>query len=68
MCACAHSQRKDKTYFLPRFLYIDEPSLSTLTSRYGSQAPADELNALYGDSRAKGFGPEVFIISFVHLK
>lgn len=28
-------------------------------SRYGNQAPADELNALYGDSRAKGFGHEV---------
>ncbi|KAJ4730382.1 Glutamyl-tRNA(Gln) amidotransferase subunit A, chloroplastic/mitochondrial [Melia azedarach] len=27
--------------------------------RYGNQAAADELNALYGDSRAKGFGPEV---------
>lgn len=27
--------------------------------RYGNQAPADELNALYGDSRAKGFGHEV---------
>ncbi|KAF3969274.1 hypothetical protein CMV_006919 [Castanea mollissima] len=27
--------------------------------RYGNQAVADELNSLYGDSRAKGFGPEV---------
>ncbi|GAV75555.1 Amidase domain-containing protein [Cephalotus follicularis] len=27
--------------------------------RYGNQAAADELNALYGDSRASGFGPEV---------
>ncbi|KAI9178017.1 hypothetical protein LWI28_021745 [Acer negundo] len=27
--------------------------------RYGNQATADELNALYGDSRATGFGPEV---------
>ncbi|KAF3444943.1 hypothetical protein FNV43_RR14636 [Rhamnella rubrinervis] len=27
--------------------------------RYGNQAAADELNALYGDSRAKGFGHEV---------
>ncbi|XP_065850991.1 glutamyl-tRNA(Gln) amidotransferase subunit A, chloroplastic/mitochondrial [Euphorbia lathyris] len=27
--------------------------------RYGNQAAADQLNGLYGDSRAKGFGPEV---------
>ncbi|WOL15504.1 glutamyl-tRNA(Gln) amidotransferase subunit A, chloroplastic/mitochondrial [Canna indica] len=27
--------------------------------RYGNQATADELNYLYGDSRAEGFGPEV---------
>lgn len=27
--------------------------------RYGNQVTADELNALYGDSRAKGFGHEV---------
>uniref|UniRef100_A0A803QLR7 Glutamyl-tRNA(Gln) amidotransferase subunit A, chloroplastic/mitochondrial n=2 Tax=Cannabis sativa TaxID=3483 RepID=A0A803QLR7_CANSA len=27
--------------------------------RYGNQAAADELNSLYGDSRAKGFGNEV---------
>ncbi|XVF41308.1 hypothetical protein PTKIN_Ptkin01aG0270100 [Pterospermum kingtungense] len=27
--------------------------------RYGNQASSDELNALYKDSRAKGFGPEV---------
>ncbi|XP_035539465.1 glutamyl-tRNA(Gln) amidotransferase subunit A, chloroplastic/mitochondrial isoform X2 [Juglans regia] len=27
--------------------------------RYGNQVAADELNSLYGDSRAKGFGPEV---------
>ncbi|EEF36497.1 glutamyl-tRNA(gln) amidotransferase subunit A, putative [Ricinus communis] len=27
--------------------------------RYGNQVGADELNGLYGDSRAKGFGPEV---------
>ncbi|OAY60655.1 glutamyl-tRNA(Gln) amidotransferase subunit A, chloroplastic/mitochondrial [Manihot esculenta] len=27
--------------------------------RYGKQAVADELNMLYGDSRAQGFGPEV---------
>ncbi|KAJ9686042.1 hypothetical protein PVL29_015093 [Vitis rotundifolia] len=27
--------------------------------RYGSQVGADRLNSLYGDSRAKGFGPEV---------
>lgn len=27
--------------------------------RYGKQAAADELNSLYGDSRAQGFGPEV---------
>lgn len=27
--------------------------------RYGNQAAAAELNALYEDSRAKGFGPEV---------
>ncbi|KAI4341140.1 hypothetical protein MLD38_025900 [Melastoma candidum] len=27
--------------------------------RYGSQAIADDLNALYGDSRAKGLGSEV---------
>lgn len=30
--------------------------------RYGNQATADELNALYGDSRAKGFGYEVMTI------
>eukprot|EP00268_Persea_americana_P003420 TRINITY_DN11037_c0_g1_i1.p1 TRINITY_DN11037_c0_g1~~TRINITY_DN11037_c0_g1_i1.p1 ORF type:complete len:558 (-),score=117.13 TRINITY_DN11037_c0_g1_i1:307-1980(-) len=27
--------------------------------RYGNQVAADELNSLYKDSRAKGFGPEV---------
>ncbi|CAN1123086.1 Glutamyl-tRNA(Gln) amidotransferase subunit A, chloroplastic/mitochondrial [Linum perenne] len=27
--------------------------------RYGKQVVADELNGLYGDSRANGFGPEV---------
>ncbi|OMO75777.1 Amidase [Corchorus capsularis] len=27
--------------------------------RYGNQASSDELNSLYEDSRAKGFGPEV---------
>ncbi|GLT38776.1 hypothetical protein SLA2020_130020 [Shorea laevis] len=27
--------------------------------RYGNQVSADELNSLYEDSRAKGFGPEV---------
>lgn len=27
--------------------------------RYGNQVTAEELNALYADSRAKGFGPEV---------
>ncbi|XP_031379298.1 glutamyl-tRNA(Gln) amidotransferase subunit A, chloroplastic/mitochondrial [Punica granatum] len=27
--------------------------------RYGSQAAAEELNSLYGDSRARGFGAEV---------
>ncbi|XP_057954828.1 glutamyl-tRNA(Gln) amidotransferase subunit A, chloroplastic/mitochondrial [Malania oleifera] len=27
--------------------------------RYGNQVVADELNSLYGDSRANGFGPEV---------
>lgn len=31
--------------------------------RYGSQADADELNSLYGDSRADGFGPEVNFLS-----
>lgn len=29
--------------------------------RYGSQAIADELSSLYSDSRASGFGPEVWI-------
>lgn len=28
--------------------------------RYGNQVAADELNSLYKDSRAKGFGPEVW--------
>ncbi|KAK1283865.1 hypothetical protein QJS10_CPB21g00668 [Acorus calamus] len=27
--------------------------------RYGNQIAADEINSLYGDSRANGFGPEV---------
>ncbi|OVA09029.1 Amidase [Macleaya cordata] len=27
--------------------------------RYGNQVAAEELNSLYGDSRANGFGPEV---------
>ncbi|XP_010272723.1 PREDICTED: glutamyl-tRNA(Gln) amidotransferase subunit A, chloroplastic/mitochondrial [Nelumbo nucifera] len=27
--------------------------------RYGNQVASDELNSLYGDSRANGFGPEV---------
>ncbi|KAL0301394.1 UNVERIFIED_CONTAM: Glutamyl-tRNA(Gln) amidotransferase subunit A, chloroplastic/mitochondrial [Sesamum radiatum] len=27
--------------------------------RYGKQVPGDELNSLYGDSRAQGFGSEV---------
>lgn len=31
--------------------------------RYGSQVAAEELNSLYGDSRAQGFGSEVIEIS-----
>ena len=33
--------------------------LFAINTRYGNQVVADELNSLYGDSRAKGFGCEV---------
>lgn len=38
--------------------------------RYGNQVAADELNSLYKDSRAKGFGPEVqtFLLAFVEYE
>lgn len=32
-----------------------------LICRYGNQVTADELTFLYGESRARGFGPEVCI-------
>ena len=35
------------------------PSLFAMNTRYGNQVVADELNSLYGNSRAKGFGSEV---------
>ncbi|GKV03973.1 hypothetical protein SLEP1_g16198 [Rubroshorea leprosula] len=49
---------------LPAYYIIASSESSSNLSRYdgvryGNQVSADELNSLYEDSRAKGFGPEV---------
>src|ERR1044072_8543741 len=67
---CTHTNHHNASFML--FIIVIHTPLSLLSPfylfRYGNQVYADELDFLYGDSRAKGFGSEVHTLPILNFQ